>query len=101
MTLLIPFVPHIAHECLEQLGVKNIYVWPKVDSSLISEEKIKIAIQINGKTKEIIEVKKDLKEENIVNETKKIKKIKDQLEKNEIKKIIFVKNKIINYLIGK
>jgi len=98
MTILIPFTPHLAYECLEQLGVKNINIWPSVDGEFSLDEKIKIAIQINGKTREIIEVKKDLDEENAINESKKNKKIYDQLIKKEIKKIIFVKNKIINYL---
>ena len=98
MKLLIPFVPHLAHECLEQLNTKEINVWPKIDSALALNENIKIAIQINGKTKEIIEVKKDLDEKNAINESKKNKKINDQLIKNKIKKTILVKNKIINYL---
>jgi leucyl-tRNA synthetase len=99
MRMLIPFVPHMAHECLEQLGSKDIKLWPEVDSELKLNEKIKFAIQINGKTREIIDVKKDLDEENVINECKKIKKINEQLTKYKIQKIIFVKNKIINYLI--
>ena len=99
MKMLIPFVPHLAHECLEQLKAKNIDVWPKADDSLILDEKIKMAIQINGKTKEIIEVIKNLSEEDAIDESKKVKKISEQLKKSEIKKTIFVKNKIINYLI--
>ena len=98
MKALIPFVPHLSHECLAMLGVKNIYVWPQVDNNLSLNLKIKIAIQINGKTREIIEVKKDLDEKNVIDESKKIKKIKEQLSKKEIKKTIFVKNKIINYI---
>jgi leucyl-tRNA synthetase len=97
--VLIPFVPHLAHECLEQLGARNIDIWPEINSELSLDEKIKIAIQINGKTKEIIEVKKDTDEKNVIKECKKIKKINNKLIENEIKKIIFVKNKIINYLI--
>ena len=99
MTVLIPFVPHLAHECLEQLGANDINVWPKLDGGLILNEEIKLAIQINGKTRGIIEVKKDLDEKNVINECKKIKKIDEQLTKNKIQKIIFVKNKIINYII--
>ena len=98
MKILIPFVPHLAFECLEKLGAKDIDAWPKIHNSLKTLEKIKIAIQINGKTKQIIEVKKDLNEKNVINESKKIEKIKDSLKKNKIKKIIFVKNRIINYL---
>jgi leucyl-tRNA synthetase len=99
MSVLIPFIPHLAHECLEKLGEKKFDTWPKVDKGLSLNEKIKIAIQINGKTKNIIEIKKDLDENNAINESRKNKKISDQLLNKDIKKIIFVKNKIINYLI--
>jgi leucyl-tRNA synthetase len=71
ITMLIPFTPHLAHECLEKLGSNNTNKWPETDNTLNLDEKIKIAIQINGKTKEIIEVKKDLDEKNIINEIKK------------------------------
>ena len=101
MKVLIPFVPHIAHECLEHLGAKEINVWPEVDNKLSLDEKIKLAVQINGKTKEIIEVKKNLDEKSVISECKKNRKINDQLIENEIERIIFVKNKIINYLIKK
>ncbi|MDB9760843.1 leucine--tRNA ligase [Pelagibacteraceae bacterium] len=99
MRILIPFTPHLAHECLDQLGVVEKNIWPKIDSKLIFAEKIQIAIQINGKTREVIEVKKDSDEKNVVNESKKNKKIKEYLTNKEIIKIIFVKNRIINYLI--
>ena len=98
MKILIPFVPHLAHECLEQLNIKDVGYWPEGNAKLSQAERIKIAVQINGKTKEIIEVKKDLDENNVIKESKKNKKINDQLANNEIRKVIFVKNKIINYL---
>jgi leucyl-tRNA synthetase len=98
MRILIPFVPHLAHECLDQLGSKENDTWPSVDKKLSLNQKIKIAIQINGKTREIIEVKKDLDEKNVINESRKVKKINDQLDKSKLLRTIFVKNKIINYL---
>jgi len=99
MIVLIPFVPHLAHECLELLEKKDVNIWPQVDSGLNLDKKIKIAIQVNGKTREIIDVKINMDEKNVIEESKKVKKIHDQLSKSEIKKVIFVKNKIINYLI--
>ena len=98
MKILIPFVPHLAHECLEKLDAKNIDTWPETDAKLSLNEKITIAVQINGKTREIVEIAKDLDEKNVIKEVKKIQKINDKLKQGEIKKIIFVKNKIINYL---
>ena len=99
MKILIPFTPHLALECLEQLGAKEINKWPEINDELVVDEKIKIAIQINGKTREIMETKKDLDEKNVIIECKKIQKINDILQNKKIIKIIFVKNRIINYLV--
>ena len=96
---LIPFVPHIAHECLEQIQETNTDEWPKIERNLKVEEKIRLAIQINGKTKKIIEVDKDIDENNVLKECLKDKKISEQINKKKIIRTIFVKNKIINYLI--
>ncbi len=98
MKILIPFTPHLAHECLELMGEKNIDKWPTVNQKLLKNQKIKMAIQINGKTKEVIEVKKDLLEKELVAETMRVEKIKKLLTDKKIFKTIYVKNKIINYL---
>jgi leucyl-tRNA synthetase len=96
---LIPFVPHIAYECLEQIQETNTDKWPKIEKNLKVEEKVKLAIQINGKTKKIIEVDKDIDENRVLNECLKDKKINEQINEKKIIRTIFVKNKIINYLI--
>tara|TARA_B110000967_G_scaffold206501_1_gene253393 strand:- start:228 stop:1460 length:1233 start_codon:yes stop_codon:yes gene_type:complete len=99
MKILIPFTPHLANECLELIGEKKIDKWPDFDNKLIKNEKVKIAIQINGKTKELIEIEKDLDEKKALDESKKNKKVSDSLKNKRIIKTIFVKNRIINYLI--
>ena len=97
---LIPFIPHIACECLEsQNQINELSSWPFVDKKIKIKEKVKIAIQINGKTKQIIEISKDLEEKEIFNEFKN-EKVYQQLTNKKIIKTIFVKNKIINYLIN-
>ena len=95
---LIPFVPHIAHECLERIKETNTDEWPKIQKNLKIEEKIKLVIQINGKTKKIIEVAKDIDKNKVMDECLKFKNISEQLKGKNIIKTIFVKNKIINYL---
>jgi len=99
MKILIPFVPHLAHECLEHLGATETDEWPSINDKLILEKKIKIAVQINGKTKQIIEIKKDLNEASVVNHCKENTKINDKLMNKKIIKTIYIKNKIINYLV--
>ena len=94
---MIPFVPHIAFECLEKLGNKTSITWPEIIDNLPTE--IKFAIQVNGKTRDIIKIEKDLPEveinKKILNESKTGKILKE----SKIKRTIFVKNKIINYII--
>ena len=100
MRLLIPFTPHLAFECLSLLGEKNFESWPRTDENLVSSEiKIKMPIQINGKTRDILEVKKDLSEQSILKIVLKSTKIKKYTENKEIFRTIFVKNKIFNYII--
>ena len=99
MKILTPFTPHLAHECLEQLGIEDFKDWPKIDKEIIASKKIKIAIQINGKTREIIEVKENLSEKELVKESKNNDKIMKNLTNKEILKVIYVKNKILNYLL--
>ena len=84
---------------MEQIQETNTDEWPKIEKNLKVEEKIRLAIQINGKTKKIIEVDKDIDENNVLKECLKDKKISEQINEKKIIRTIFVKNKIINYLI--
>tara|TARA_B100001063_G_C16693850_1_gene518596 strand:- start:15 stop:1247 length:1233 start_codon:yes stop_codon:yes gene_type:complete len=97
MKLMMPFTPHLSNECLEKLACKSINKWPEIKSEDLGE--IKFAIQVNGKTRDIISVKNDITQQEvneIVNENSKAKKF---IENRQIFKTIFVKNKIINYII--
>ncbi len=99
MKMLIPFTPHIAYECLEILGVKDIKSWPKVDDKLVQKEKIKIAIQINGKTRDVIDVDKGINQELVEKICENNAKIKNKILNKSKEKIIFVKDRIINFII--
>ena len=97
MKLMVPFTPHLALECLEKLQCRDIDSWPKIKNAV--EEEIKFAVQVNGKTRDIISVKKSLKKEQvnkIIYESSKAKKF---IENKEIIKTIFVEDKIMNYIV--
>ena len=100
LTLLLPVMPHFASECLEIIGVNNKKIeWPKFDEKFINDEKINIVIQINGKKRGLILSKKNTEEDEIIDLIKKDNKLFKYLENKEIKKQIFVKNKIMNLII--
>ena len=97
LRLLTPFTPHLAFECLEINCSKLLDSWPEIKK--IDLEEIKIAIQVNGKTRDILKVKKDLAEDKLKNIVEKSSKANKFLQNAKIIKIIHVKNKIINYIL--
>ena len=104
LLILAPFAPHLTEELWEKLDNQfsiHQQSWPEYNPDLIVEEVVTIAIQINGKLRGTAEFQsaetKDQKEvERIVKGNDKIKKY---LEAQEIKKVIFVPGKLINFVI--
>jgi leucyl-tRNA synthetase len=100
MKLMTPFTPHLARECLENLKCKSYNLWPSIDISKIMN-RVKLAVQVNGKTRDIITVEKDKGEKDIKDIVLLQSKAKKYIENSDIKRTIFVKNKIINYILDK
>ena len=97
MQLLIPFTPHLAHECLEILECKEIDKWPVIKGNML--EQIKFAVQINGKTRDVINIKKNTNEDEVSKIVLTNSKANKFLQDKKVFKTIFVKDKIINYII--
>ena len=93
-----PVIPHFSSECLQKLNKFNVK-WPKFDETIIEEDTINLVIQINGKKRGILSIKKNTSEEEIISSIYNETKINKYLSKKEIKRKIFVKNKLINIII--
>ena len=61
--LIIPFAPHLAYECLELLKCETTNNWPEIKNNFTKE--IKIAVQINGKTRDVINISSDMGQEQV------------------------------------
>ena len=95
-----PIIPHFANECLEDLKLNNEIKWPIYSKNLIENEEIQFVVQINGRKRSVIKIKKDSNEEEIMKIIEN-EKIQEKYFKNKnIKKKIFVKNRLINILIN-
>ena len=93
------FTPFIANECWEKITGKsnlNDQNWPKINNFTLKKENFDIVIQINGKKRAIINAINNEEEENIFAKSLAIKNIKAILDKETIKKKIFIKNKLLN-----
>jgi len=94
-----PIIPHFANECFEQLNVNDDHKWPNIESDLLKKKKYDIVIQINGKKRDLITVNQELDEKQIFKEAMKSAKTFKYLEKEKIMKTIYIKNKLINFII--
>ena len=92
-------MPHIANECLDELNVKERHQWPKVDERFLKKESFNVVIQVNGKKRDLMNFKKDINEKDLLFEIKNNEKISKFLKDKEIKKSIYIKNKLINLII--
>jgi leucyl-tRNA synthetase len=98
MKLMIPLTPHLAYECLELLNCKTTNQWPEIDKQNVFNQ-IKFAIQVNGKTRDVVNLQKNLEEKDINKIVLKNLKVSKHLKDKKILRTIFIKNKIINYII--
>ena len=96
---MMPIIPHFASECLEINKFKIIQDWPSYDTKMLIENNVKYVIQINGKKRAILEFKRDLDENVILEKIKKNSSVNKYIINKNIKKIIFIKNKLINLIL--
>ncbi len=102
LQILAPFAPHIAEELWHSLGEKkSIFLsdWPKWDENLAKDSEVKIAVQINGKVRAEIIVGADEEEESAKGKALKEVAVQKYIAQNKIKKIIYVKGRVINILV--
>jgi len=73
--------------------------WPRYDPNLAKEKKITLIVEINGKVRDRIEIVSGLSEKKAVEIASASAKIKKWLDNKKIKKTIFVKDKLVNFVV--
>jgi len=99
LLMLMPVIPHFASQCLSEIGVVGNYQWPKFNEKYSETKRYKIVIQINGKKRSIIEITEEISEDKLMKLILKDVNAKKYLEKKEIKKSIYVKNRLMNLIV--
>ena len=100
--ILSPFIPHLAEESWSQLGFKGLackQAWPEFEERLIQDKNTKLIVQINGKKRGEISIPIETGEEDAIKAAKNNNKIKGDLAEKEIKKVIYVKGRILNFVV--
>ncbi len=102
LQILSPFAPHITEELWALMGEKksiSLSAWPKWDEEMIKDNEVKIIIQINGKLRGDIMIGVDETEDDVKKKVLENENIKRNIESKEIKRVIYVKGRLVNIVI--
>ncbi|MBI5221748.1 MAG: class I tRNA ligase family protein, partial [Candidatus Magasanikbacteria bacterium] len=102
LKLLSPFAPHLTEELWNEAGNKESIFeanWPQYDVALAKDEEITLAVQINGKLRDTLNVSADITEAEARSTALASEKIQKWLEGKEPKKVIYVKGKLISIVL--
>ena len=97
--MLTPFTPHIAEELWLKLGNSEFVCmspWPKIFEELLKDDKVEMAIQINGKVRAKINLPLDLPKKEVETAVLSLNEVKKYMAGKQIKRIIVVPNRIVN-----
>jgi leucyl-tRNA synthetase len=103
LIMLSPFVPHIADELWEALGLTGQlfnHPWPEYNPVWAQSSQVTIAVQVNGKLRATIEVPKDAEQALVQTTALSDVNVKRFIESASIRKVIYVPNKIINIIVA-
>ena len=101
LILLNPFAPHLSEEINESLGNDTITSirWPEYDNSLIIENISTVAVQFNGKMRGTIKIELNSEQKTVRKAVMADKNLKKFFESKEEIKVIYVPNKLINFVL--
>jgi leucyl-tRNA synthetase len=101
--MLYPITPHICEELWNELGNQRLmvfYTFPQPDPEALKEEEVEVAVQVNGKLKAVIKVPVDAQEDTVKSIALAQEKVAKALENKKLKKVVYVKNKLINLVVS-
>jgi leucyl-tRNA synthetase len=99
LPLLSPFAPHLAEELWNRLGFAGLaskQTWPTHDESLLVENEVELAVQVNGKVRERLVISKDATKEEIEKAALASAKIQETTTGQTIVKVVVVPGKLVN-----
>jgi leucyl-tRNA synthetase len=103
LSVLNPFSPHLSEELSERLGGSSLLAnepWPKYDPEFLIEDEIELPVQVNGKVRGKIVVKKDASSEELEAAAKAAPGVVSHLEGKTIKKVVVVPGRMVNIVVG-
>lgn len=101
--VLYPFVPHLADEIAEAYGAGQPLVataWPGFDPSLVVDDLLTYAVQVNGKLRSEVKVPAAAGEDQVRAAAEADAKVQANLEGKQLRKVVFVPKRLINFVVS-
>jgi leucyl-tRNA synthetase len=101
--ILSPFAPHLGEEIWERLGSTKSLAhepWPAFDPELVRDEVVEIGVQVNGRVRGTITLAADADEDTARAAALAEERVRAHVEGKTVKKFIYVKGKIANFIVG-
>ena len=102
LKMLAPITPHLSEHLWNSFFIDDLAVdawWPKFNEDLLEVEEFDLVVQVNGKVRGKTVINKNLDEKEIETEALSLENVKNTIGANKIKKVIYIKEKIINFVI--
>ena len=99
LIVMMPVLPHIINECIEKISEEKEVKWPTIEEKFIDNSKSNMVIQVNGKKRSVISLDKGLEEQSVIEKVKEDKSLEKHLAGKKIFKTIYIKDKILNFII--
>jgi len=96
---IMPIIPHFSSECLEKISNSVELKWPEINEDIIFEKNTNFVVQINGKKRGLVEADKKISEQKLFEIILQNENLNKFFISKNIKKKIFVPNKLINIIV--
>ena len=102
LQMLSPIAPHICEYLWDSFyegGPSIECSWPELSETLLEIEEFELIVQVNGKVRGKVNINKGSEQKEIENIALNIENVKNYINDSEVKKVIYVKNKLVNFVI--
>ncbi len=100
LKLLAPFAPHVTEELWHRMGNKgsvHLEMWPNFDPSKLDSDSVTIAVQVSGKTRGTVSVKRGASQDEVLSAIRDVEKMAHNIPISP-SKVIYIPNRVINVI---
>jgi leucyl-tRNA synthetase len=97
--MITPFMPHLAEDCWARLGYNTLLAdqpWPKADPALLVDDRITIAVQVNGKRRDELVIARTATKADIEAAALRLESVTRALQGKSVTRVIVVPQRIVN-----